>query len=254
MTEELIPMPKHPKRRFSGEYVGIVETGEHDKFLRVQVRVKEVFTDDVPAEALPWATYRMPVGSRPNAGMFTPAAKGDYVWVDFPFNGDSRRPRITGSVHYCPGGVPNFPDEAWDGPGKCDPRRTGIEEDVPAGQARDPWPCVYKQRGVAVEILIDGTIRVTNSNGDAAGSNIEISPSGAVTVHAEQDLFLSTKRNEESAIHGDRDITTLGDITQNCQGDVTETTKGQHSITGMAGVTISSEAKVIIKAPSVEIN
>ncbi len=254
MSGEYMTMPKHPKRKFSGEYIGIVETGVHDEFLRVQVRVKEIFTDDVPAADLPWATYRMPVGSRENAGMFTPVAKGDVVWVDFPFGGgDSRRPRITGSVHYCPKEIPNFPDEAWNGPGKCKPLRTGIEETVP-DEAREPWPCVYKQRGVAVEILLDGTIRVTNTNGGNPGSNIEISPSGAVVVHAEQDLFLSTKRNEESAIHGDRDITVLGDIIQNGQGDVTENTKGQHSISGAGGVTISSAVKVTITAPMVEIN
>jgi len=254
MSDEYIPMPKNPKRQYSGEYVGIVETGEHDEFMRVQVRVKEIFTDDVPAAALPWATYRLPPGSRINDGFFTPVKAGDYVWIDFPFAADTRRPRITGGVHYCPKEKPAFPAEAYDptSDGACTPFRTGLPDAVDRTPVKpDQPPCVFKQNGACIEMLRDGTVRVTNI---ASGSNIEISQDGQIIIHAEKALYLSSKENQETAIHGDRDITVMGDIVQNAQSDVTETTKGEHNISGMKGVTITSDAKITIKAPLVEIN
>lgn len=265
MSDEYIPMPKNPKRKYSGEYIGVVETGVHDAFMQVQVRVRDLFTDNVPAGDLPWATYRLPPGSRGFDGFFIPVKKGDYVWVDFPFYADTRRPRITGSVHFCPNSKPNFPGEAW--PGGQDrsvPLRTGLNDplqpsDSPKkgrGDLEEP-PCVFKQNGVTIEILVDGTVRITNQNpkgGVGGGSNIEISKTGDIIIHAEKSLFLSTKVNQENAIHGDSNITALGDKTQSVLGDVSENTKGQHSISGVKKVMITSDATVIIKAPKVEIN
>jgi len=262
MSDEYIPMPKHPKRKFSGEYVGIVETGEHDQLMRVQVRVKEIFTDDVPVADLPWATYRLPTGSRINDGFFTPVKGGDYVWVDFPFGGgDTRRPRITGSVHYCPTEKPNFPDESHDptGGGACTPMRTGLNDPIQRSEADlTQLPCVFKQNGVCIEVSRDGTVRITNSNGSGedgkAGSNIEISNTGAIIIHSEKSLYLSAKDNQENAIHGDSNLTVLKDKVQSVHGDNTETTKGQHSISANGGITITSDSKVTIKAPMVEVN
>jgi len=250
MTDEYFPMPQNPKRKFSGEYIGVVETGLHDKYMRVQVRVKEIFTDEAPAASLPWATYRLPTGSRVNDGAIIPVKAGDYVWVDFPFASDTRRPRITGSVHYCPGETTHLPDETWAGPNKCTPLRTGIEAEVDEDRGTNP-PCAFKQNGVCAEILADGTIRVTNI---ASGSNIELSPDGAVTIHAEKSLYLSTKENVETAVHGDHDLTVMGDIIQSGQNDVTETALGQRSISATKSISITSDSKITIKAPAVEIN
>ena len=266
MSDEYLPMPQHPKRKFQGEYVGIVETGAHDTLMRVQVRVKDIFTDDVPAADLPWATYRLPVGSRVNDGMFTPVKKGDYVWVDFPFGADTRRPRITGSVHYCPGEKPNFPDEshAPTGGGACIPLRTGLNDPVQRTEVDlNTLPCVFKQNGVCIEVSRDGTVRITNMNDapdpsmgnkQCPGSNIEIDKYGRVVIHSVNSLFLSSLENLETAVHGDSDITILKDKTQSVHGDVTETTKGKHNISGTGGITITSDSKITIKAPMVEIN
>lgn len=254
MSDEYIAMPKHPKRKYTGEYIGVVETGNHDALMRVQVRVKDIFTDDVPAADLPWATYRLPIGSRVNDGIFTPVKGGDYVWVDFPFREDTRRPRITGSVHYCPKETPNFPSEAYDpkGDGACKPLRTGLNDPIQRPEVDlTKLPCTYKQNGVCIEILRDGTVRVTNIQ---SGSNIELSQDGAVIIHAEKSLYLSTKVNQENAVHGDSDLTVLGDKLQVVQGNVTETTKGQHSVSGAKGITLTSDSTITIKAPKVEIN
>ena len=252
MSDEYIHVPVAPKRKYTGEYIGTIETGVHDKYLRVQVRVLGLF-DGADGADLPFAIYKLPVGARVNDGFFTPAKPGDYVWVDFPFNGDTRRPRITGSVHYAPGDIPELPDEAWDGPDKCQPLRTGLPAPVPEERAGG-LPCVYKQNGVCVEILGEGTVRVTNTTGDKKGSNIEINKAGEVIIHAVNSLFLSSKENQETAIHGDLDITVLKDVNQTVQGNVTETTKGQHNISGSGGINITSDSTIKISAPSVEIN
>jgi hypothetical protein len=266
MSDEYIPMPQTPKRQYSGEYMGTVETGIHDELMRVQVRVQELFTGDVPAADLPWATYRLPAGSRVSDGFFIPVKSGDIVWVDFPFNSDTRRPRITGSVHYCPESKPLMPNESWPAAdGRSTPYRTGLNDPLTPdeslsggrGDLKKP-PCVFKQNGVVVEILSDGTVRITNTN-DAdnkgvSGSNIEITKTGDIIIHAENSLFLSTKMNQENAIHGDTSITALGDKLQNVMGNVAENTKGQHSISGVKKVFITSDSTVVIKAPKVEIN
>ncbi len=225
MSDEYIPMPKTPKRQYSGEYIGIVETGEHDASMRIQVRVKEIFTDDVPAADLPWAIYLLPTGSRKNDGFITPVKKGDYVWVDFPFGADTRRPRITGSVHYCPGSVPNFPDEEWKGPDKCQPRRSGTQPI--AVSDRGIYPCEYKQNGICIEILRDGLVRVTHIE---SGSNIEIDKDGVIIIHAEENLFVSTQKNQENLTLGDSAIIVKQNMDTTVSENQTNETTGNSTI------------------------
>lgn len=54
--------------------------------MRVQVRVAEIFSG-IPDKYLPWATYQLPLGSRPGNGGIIPVQVGDIVWVRF----DSKR-------------------------------------------------------------------------------------------------------------------------------------------------------------------
>jgi len=261
------PMPESPQKRFSGEYIGIVESIDDPKnLMRVQVRVKGVFTDDVEAADLPWATYKLPIGFRPNDGMFTPVDVHDYVWVDFPFDNDTRRPRITGSVHFCPGETPNFPDDAWEGPGAVTPARTPDQPDA-GDQPEYHTACVYKQHGISAEIREDGTLRITQA---ASGTNVEITTDGAVLVHAEGNLYVSTETDElnqvknnrvldigntdDVSIQGDANKTVLGDMTENVIGSKISEANGDQQISGQRAVYIRSAGKVIIEAPSVEIN
>ena len=58
--------------------------------LRVSVRLVGIW-DSIPDGDLPWAE-RMP----PDDGAFIPLLAGDDVWVDFPYSGDSTRPRVVG--------------------------------------------------------------------------------------------------------------------------------------------------------------
>lgn len=192
--------------KFSGEYVGLVESVEDpNKMLRVQVRVFGVFTDKVPTKDLPWAEYKLPIGSRVNDGSFMPAVKGDYVWVDFPYNGDPRRPRITGSVHYAPGKVPSFPHESFAGSSKLTHKTTGEEPAPTAAQYHKN--VVYTQNGVTIEINVDHSMAFTQR---ATGTAIRISPEGDITLHSEKNTFLSTIENLKAIIEGDTKFDVTG--------------------------------------------
>ncbi len=62
----------------------VVSTSDDPKdYLRVTVRVHGLM-DEVPDNSLPLATYKLPIGAGADRGDFTPAQKGDVVWVDFP--------------------------------------------------------------------------------------------------------------------------------------------------------------------------
>ena len=75
--------------------------------MRVQVRVAEIFSG-IPDKYLPWATYQLPLGSRPGNGGIIPVQVGDIVWGRFDA-GDSRQPIIVAAASSMPGGKPNLP-------------------------------------------------------------------------------------------------------------------------------------------------
>lgn len=225
-----IQSPPQPEKRkkYLGQHVALVEnTTDPLKQMRAQVRVHGLFTGTV--DTLPWAEYLLPIGARPNEGNFTPAQVGDYVWVDFPYDGDTRRPRIVGSVHFCPGGVPNLPHEAWDGPDQIEHKRTGGEP-VPEDAEKYHSNCVYSQHGIVIEIVKpseegNGGIRITHKS---SGSALEISPEGgSIVIHSENAVYLSSNGNLEAVIGGDAEIEAGGDVKIETSGDVTVEAGGQ---------------------------
>lgn len=173
---------------FNGEYPARVENIEGDpkNAKRVQVRVLNLFTDNVPVKALPWATYKLPIGARQNNGSFIPVQVGDMVWVDFPFNGDTRRPRITGSVHMWPDGELDLPHETFGGSESYEHQRSGSE---PVPDPVNPQTdLVFTHHNVMVEICEDNSVRVTQKT---TGTGIEITKDGHITLHCSNDVFLS---------------------------------------------------------------
>lgn len=226
MTDE---RPKgQQQNRFYGEYIAIVESvSDPENLMRIQLRVFGVFTDKVPKEDLPWGEYLLPIGARVNDGCFTPVDIGDYVWVRFPFDGDTRRPMVIGSVHYAPGKIPNFPHESFAGSQKLAHKITG-EEPAPAVAAYHK-NCVYSQHGVTIEINEDRSIAITQR---ATGTAIRVSPQGDITLHGEKNIFMSAIENLKVIVEGDAQV--------DVSGNSAITTRGSCTITAMEAATVKA--------------
>lgn len=230
-------MSQQPKI-YSGEYVSeVVSVDDPKRMMRVQVRVYDIF-DDVPAADLPWATYRLPLGVRPSDGGLVPVKVGDLVWVDFPFNGDTRRPRITGGVHHAPEGNPNMPPEAWAGPGQFDHKRTPDEPKPEApGYHED---IVFQQNGVLVQLTKSGAARITNL---ASGTAAAITPDGVVVIHCEKDCFHSVQGNCLVDVKGNYTLRVGGGMDMQSQGPGTVQSQGNMTLGSAAESLNLSAAK-----------
>jgi len=176
-------MMEHKKTKtMSGEYrAQVVSVSDPDKLLRVQVRIPDLWAG-VADEDLPWAEYKL-ASARPRAGEFSPAEIDDWVWVDF-LNGDTRYPRITGWCHFAPDGVPNLPNEAFDGPDKID--------HVTKHGMPDPSEPVYhgsevkERHGFVIEINPDGELLATQR---ATGSAIRMTKDGTISIYSKGDSY-----------------------------------------------------------------
>jgi len=213
-----------PKKEYRGEFIGLVESvDDPKKLMRVQVRVQPLFPKEIPIKHLPWAEYKLPVGARPNDGFFTPVKVGDYVWVDFPYGGDTRRPRITGSVHFCPGGNPNLPHEAWTGPESIEHKKVGKQPDSTPPGYHD-GSILINQNGFCIELRNDESLCITHRS---TGTEIEITPDGKLTVHCEADINISSL--------SDTNIVVMGNTNLDCAGKTTVISAGTVEIDGGSG-------------------
>ena len=224
--------------KYFGEYIGCVECiDDPDKMMRVQVRDMVHHTAKVPTKDLPWAEYKLPVGARVNDGFFVPVDIGDWVWIDYPYSGDPRRPRITGSVHHAPGKIPNLPHESFAGSEKLAHKTTG-EEPVPA-PANYHKDLVYTQHGVTIEVNEDKSIAITQR---ATGTAIRVSPQGDITLHGEKNIFMSAIENLKVIVEGNAKV--------DVSGNTDITTRGACTIIALETVTVKGDAGVNIDGGS----
>lgn len=204
-------MSQHPKNAYDQQYIAeVVNVNDPKQQMRVQVRVHDFF-DGVPEADLPWAIYNLPFGARPGNGGLIPVKAGDYVWVDFPTR-DTRHPRIVSGLHQMPGGQPNLPPEAWNGPGQYEHKRTA-NEPVPdkPGYHED---ITFSQNGVLIQLTAAGAMRLTNM---ASGTGVEITKSGEVVIHCEKDMYVSATGNCLVDIKGNYDLKVGGASTMTSQ-------------------------------------
>lgn len=228
-----------PTMRYDNRYIGqVVDVDDPQRHLRVKVKIFGVFTDNVEEGDLPWADIALPHGARYNEGFTTSMAVNDYVWVDFPFMGDTRRPRVLGSVLFAPNEEVNAPHEMWLGPDAIEHERIIAPEPAPRAYYENN---VYSQGGIVVEMLPTGSIIVTQRESGAA---IEITPDGDITLHTKEgNIYLET---ESGNIHAH---TLFGDIIAHAVAGNVSVTAGA-VISLVAGVAITMSAPTIIMASS----
>ncbi|EGQ7810293.1 hypothetical protein I6Y99_004334 [Vibrio parahaemolyticus] len=171
--------------RMFGSYRASITNVKHPKGLYMaQVRLLGVW-DSVPTGNLPWAEFLLPLGAKPNAGHAVPVEVNDLVWVEFPRNGDTRYPLITGSVYHAPGMNSNLPNEI-DGKG-FEQKRADGEPTPPAYEHTDD---IYSRFGLMIHKPAKGGIVFTDRN---TGAAFEITPNGEIVIHAEGNLYQSGK-------------------------------------------------------------
>lgn len=234
----------------------VVNDADPRGLMRVQVRVFGMM-DAVPDSSLPWATYKLPVGARANSGDFHPAHIGDLVWVDFPYithgQPDTRRPRITGSIHHCPDSVPDLPHESWAGPERLQHKRTG-NEPVPALSGYHESR-VITQHGITIEYERPGVYRITHR---ATGTALEITDQGDTVSHSENRAFHSSKQETEFEVGNRLTITVLqgnteinvnaGDTTVNTSGNTTLETGGDMTLKAGGSINLDAGGPINNKA------
>lgn len=160
----------------------VVDTKHPDGLYMVRVRIPGLW-DSVLDDDLPWADFLLPLGAKPNAGHAVPVEKGDEVVIKFPRRGDSRYPRIIGSIYHAPDGKSNLPDEV-DGNG-FDQKRAAGEPTPPVFGITDD---IYSRFNLIVHKPSKGGICLTDKN---TGAAIELTPKGEIVLHAEAGMFQS---------------------------------------------------------------
>ncbi|HHO0939047.1 TPA: phage baseplate assembly protein V [Aeromonas hydrophila] len=213
-----------------GKWRARVENVQHPlRHYKAQVRVLGR-DDDLPPEALPWAEYELPLGTRENNGGVSPVEPGDYVWVEF-VGGDTRCPVITGGCLHAPGGVLNMPHEAFAGDKSYKHKRTDKQPKPPAPQYHgNPVLSLY---GTLLEIEKMGGFRITHKG---SGSAVEVTAGGQFVLHAEAETFLSSKG--DALVEADAKLTVIvkGNADMQSEGDFSIKADGKLSLYGKGGV------------------
>jgi hypothetical protein len=224
--------------RLLGEYQAEVVNVTHpDALYMVTVRLLGLW-DAIPDGDLPYAEFLLPIGAKPKAGHAVPVEAGDLVWVDFPRNGDTRYPRITGSLYHAPDYQSNLPDDV--NGNAYSPKRASGE---PTPAAYDRKDDLYERFGLREQKTHSGGWSITHV---ATGSAIEITPAGEIVIHAEGNAFESATGNKTEQYQGNLSIKVSGScnvdvsgsasvkassIALDASGDVTVKAGGQFAVT-----------------------
>lgn len=191
----------------------VVNVEDPDNLLRVSVRLVGIW-DAIADANLPWAE-RMP----PDSGAFTPLLPGDYVWVDFPYAGDSKRPRVTARATDAPGGVPSFSAEV-SGQGKAYTPKT-VEGAPAAGTVTPGKDYVYDRNGLMEIRNASGSWSVTHKE---SGTTMGMNDHGQLFISSQLSVFVSSQ--------GDATVKSGANMTVKAEGDIAIESGGTLSLKG----------------------
>jgi len=179
----------------------IVSTVHQGGMMKAQIRLMHEW-DDMPDSALPWAEYLLPIG-----GGFVPTIAGDLVWVEFPYEGDSRRPMIIGAAQDWPGGVPNVPPEASGQGGQYTP--PDVEGAPPAPKLNSTKDAVLKRNGLLEVRSVGGGYAITRIDD---GSTIGMNEAGQSYMISSSDAFISAGGKVTLVAASDVDVKAAGNM------------------------------------------
>ena len=209
-----------------GSWRAKVVSVEHpQKLYKVQIQVLGLWEELGPAE-LPWAEYRLPLGTRANMGGSIPCEVGDLVWVEFD-QGDSRCPIITGACHYAPGGVLNMPHEAFGGPEAYQHKRT---DDEPKPEAAAYHAnLAFSLHNILIELTKESALRFTHK---PTGSAVELTSAGDILLHGEKNITQTAAEKWTVFVVGNIELNTKGDYAVKADGKMSFEAGGTLSFKG----------------------
>ncbi len=217
--------------RLHGSYQAkVVDVSHPEGLYLARIRLLHVW-DSIKDSDCPWAEFLLPIGAKASAGEVVPVEVGNYVWVDFPRMGDTRYPRITGSLYYAPNKVSNLPDEV--NGTAYEPKRGEGEPNPPAYDRKD---FLYDRFGLREHRTSQGGYSITHKG---TGTALEITPSGQWVLHVEGDGFESLTGNKTEQVGKDLKIT--------IKGKTTIESKGAVSVKTDAGVVVDAGGDISFK-------
>lgn len=226
--------------RLNGDYQATIVAVNHpDSLYLAKVRLINLWAS-IPDEDLPWAEFLLPIGAKASSGHVIPVSPGELVWVDFPRNGDTRYPRIIGSLYHAPNNQSLLPDEINGKP--YQPKRASGEPSPPAFEREDE---LYDRFGLREHRTAKGGYSLTHK---ATGTAFEFTESGDVVVHAEGSAFESTTGDKKEQYKGSLTIIVKGDATIKSDGKASVEAGGDLTFKAGGNVNLQAGGNVNLKA------
>lgn len=189
--------------KLQGKYrATVISVDDPSNLMRTKIRVDELMKG-VPEGNLPWAECMLP-----SANAFNPFVAGNLVWVEFPYDGDSRRPLIVGFAQDATSGSPNVAAEAsGKGTAYTAPDVEGAPEAATTTAKKD---YVYQRFGFMEVRNAKGGWSVTNTT---TGATLGINDSGVPYLISQGEMFLYSVGNMVVKSGGNMDLTAAGTMT-----------------------------------------
>ena len=199
----------------------VVTTVHPQNLMMARVRVNGLH-DNISEANLPWAERNLP-----DDGAFSPLISGDLVWVDFPYMGDSRRPRIVGMAQDASGGSANVASEASGVGDAYEQKSVDGAPSAPVLAATKDY--VYKRNNLMEIRSSGGGWSLTSM---ATGTTMGINEGGEQYILAQADIFIYSTAKVTIKAAASMLVDVTGDLDLKATGDINVTAAGAVNIKG----------------------